>query len=126
MPLLAAPAARVHHGHRRYHGRFLPMERLAVAIGVGALTATDLVVHPTTDRGCATRHRARRRRTAVRAPIGKPCRCNASCDAAFTRARDSRDRRDSLAVRDSCALRAWRYSDGQIRFPCSRLCQVLQ
>jgi methylmalonic aciduria homocystinuria type C protein len=123
----AATAARVYYGHRRYGGRFLPMQRLAVAIGLGALTATHLVVHP--DYGPWFALRA----IAIvdgeppgRAPIGKPCQCDASCDAAFARAQRSRDWRDWLAVRDRCALRDWRYSDEQIQFHYSRLCQVLK
>jgi methylmalonic aciduria homocystinuria type C protein len=123
----ATPVARVFYGHRRYSGGFLPMQRLAVVTGLGALTATHLVVHPDYGPWFALRAIAIvDGEPPVRAPIAKPCQCNASCDAAFGRARDSRDWRDWLVVRDSCALRAWRYSDEQIRFHYSRMCQVVQ
>jgi methylmalonic aciduria homocystinuria type C protein len=123
----AVRAARVYYGHRRHGGSFLPMQRLAVATGLGALTATHLVVHPDYGPWFALRAVAVvDGEPPVRVPIGKPCHCNASCDAAFARARDSRDWRDWLSVRDSCALRTWRYSDEQIRFHYLRLCQVLQ
>jgi methylmalonic aciduria homocystinuria type C protein len=109
--------ARVLYGHRRYAGAFLPLQRLAVATGLGALAPTQLVIHPTYGPWFALR--------AVvlvdgagpaRAPIASPCRCDASCLDAFAHAQRSANWRDWLAVRERCSLQSWRYSDEQIRF----------
>ena len=34
------------YAHRRYAGAFLPFQRIAVAAGLGAMSATHLVIHP--------------------------------------------------------------------------------
>lgn len=113
----AFPGAPIHYGHRRYAGAFLPFQRLAVAIGLGALAANQLVIHPIYGpwfalRGVITTEGA----PPVRAPIAKPCTCTASCDSALTTAVASSRWQDWLAVRDACSLRAWRYSDDQLRY----------
>src|SRR5215468_6649115 len=41
------PGARCFYAHRRYAGAFLPFQRLAVAVGLGSLSPTQLVIHPT-------------------------------------------------------------------------------
>lgn len=113
----AASGARIYHGHRHHGGAFVPLQRVAVATGLGALAPSRLVIHPIYGPWFALR--------AVvvlagdpppRAPIAQPCCCGASCEAALARAQRSTDGRDWLAVRDSCSLRSWRYSDEQIRF----------
>jgi hypothetical protein len=113
----AFPDARIYYAHRRYDGAFLPLQRLAVAAGLGALAPSQLVIHPIYGPWFALR--------AVvvvpgeppqRAPIARPCCCDASCGDALAAAQRSTDWRDWLAVRDRCSLRAWRYSDEQIRF----------
>lgn len=113
----AFPDARIYYAHRRHDGAFVPMQRLAVATGLGALSASHLVIHPTYGPWHALR--------AVvivpgdppaRAPIAQPCCCDASCGDALAAAQRSTDWRDWLAVRERCNLRAWRYSDAQIRF----------
>jgi hypothetical protein len=119
--------ARVYYGHRRYGTSFLPMQRLAAAVGLGALTPHHLVIHPAYGPWFALRAVViTDGEPPVHAPIAQPCQCDASCGAAFAYAQTSRDWRDWLAVRDRCALRNWRYSDEQIRFHYSRLCQLVQ
>lgn len=113
----ASAGARVLYGHRQYGGALLPMQRLAVATGLGALAPTQLVIHPTYGPWFALRAVVLVEGTApARAPIASPCRCDASCLDAFTHAQRSTDWRDWLAVRERCSLQAWRYSDDQIRF----------
>ena len=113
----AFAGARIFYGHRRYDGAFLPLQHIAVATGLGALAPSHLVIHPIYGPWFALR--------AVivtagdppqRAPIPKPCCCDASCSEALARAQRSTSWRDWLSVRDSCSLRAWRYGDEQIRF----------
>jgi cyanocobalamin reductase (cyanide-eliminating) / alkylcobalamin dealkylase len=113
----AFPGARIYYGHRPYGGAFLPLQRLAVATGLGALAPTHLVIHPVYGPWFALR--------AVvvldgdppaRAPIAPPCRCDASCGEALSRAQQSMDWRDWLAVRESCSLQNWRYGEDQIRY----------
>jgi methylmalonic aciduria homocystinuria type C protein len=113
----AFPDARVYYAHRRHDGEFLPLQRLAVVTGLGALSASNLVIHP--DYGPWLALRAVvvvPGNPPARAPIAQPCRCDASCGAALAAAQRSTDWHDWLAVRDRCSLRAWRYSDDQIRF----------
>ena len=112
------PGARIYYGHRRYDGAFVPLQRLAVATGLGALAPSQLVIHPIYGPWFALR--------AVVvldgdpppacAPIVQPCTCDASCANALTAALASSHWRAWLAVRDACALRAWRYSDEQIEY----------
>lgn len=114
-PLLA----HVFYSHRTYDGAFLPFQPLAVAVGLAASTDAGLVVHPIYGPWFALR--------AVivldgdppsaPAPIAKPCACTGACERALeTALADSGNWRAWLAVRDACSLRAWRYSDEQIRF----------
>ena len=112
-----ATGPRVYYGHRRYDGAFLPLQRLAVAAGLGALAPSQLVIHPIYGPWFALRA------VAViegdppeRRPIAQPCRCDAACRERFERARRSMAPADWLAVRDACSLRSWRYSDEQVRF----------
>jgi methylmalonic aciduria homocystinuria type C protein len=118
----AFPGARLYYGHRRYEGAFLPLQRLAAATGLGALAPNHLVIHPIYGPWFALRA------VAVvdgdppaREPIPQPCCCDASCSARFARAQRSKNWRDWLAVRDSCSLRSWRYSDAQTRYHYSKL-----
>ncbi len=117
----AFPGARVYFGHRRYDGAFVPLQRLAVAAGLGALAPNHLVIHPTLGPWFALR--------AVVlvagpppppcAPIAKPCTCTATCPAALAAAlaaHGAESGRAWLAVRDACSLSAARYSDEQIRY----------
>jgi methylmalonic aciduria homocystinuria type C protein len=120
------PGARRYYGHRRHDGAFLPLQRLAAATGLGALAPNHLVIHPIYGPWIALR--------AVvvidgdpplRAPIPRPCRCDASCEARWLIAQGSEDWRDWLAVRDSCSLRTWRYSDEQALYHYSGLSHAL-
>jgi hypothetical protein len=117
-----ALAGRALYGHRTYAGAYLPLQRLAVAVGLGALGPHHLVIHPTYGPWFALR--------AVllvpgdgplRVPIALPCRCTASCRTTFERAQASGDPRDWIAVRDACSLQAWRYSRDQIEFHYERM-----
>jgi methylmalonic aciduria homocystinuria type C protein len=117
--------ARIYYGHRRYGGAFLPLQRLAAMTGLGALAPNHLVIHPIYGPWFALRaivvlegdppaHR----------PIPLPCRCDAACGAALAQAQRTMAWRDWLAVRERCALQAWRYSDAQIHFHYSNLARL--
>jgi hypothetical protein len=115
----AFPDARIYYAHRTYDGAFLPFQRLAVATGLGALSPSQLVVHPTYGPWFALRAVvvvAVEDTPPVRSPIASPCRCTAACREAFDAARDAGSWEPWLAVRDACTLRAFRYSDEQIRY----------
>jgi hypothetical protein len=113
----AFPGARIYYGHRPYGGAFVPLQHLAVATGLGALAPSRLVIHPIYGPWFALR-------AAVvidgeppaRQPIAKPCACDAMCTTVLARAQRSTDWRDWVALRDSCSLRTWRYSDDQVRY----------
>lgn len=117
-----APATRIYFGHQRYAGAFLPLQRLAQLTGLGAIAPSQLVIHPIYGPWFALR--------AVvvldgappaRQPIDQPCRCAAACTDAFARAQHSHDPRDWLAVRERCALQAFRYPDDQIAYHYARM-----
>jgi len=111
------PPARIFYGHRRYGEAFLPLQRLAALTGLGALAPNHLVIHPVYGPWFALRAViVLEGEPPVRQPIPKPCTCDASCNETFARAQQSSEWRDWLAVRASCALRSWRYSDDQIRY----------
>ena len=110
-----------YYSHRRYDGTFLPFQRLAVAAGLGALSPTQLVIHPIYGPWFALR--------AVvvcggeppaTLPIDRVCRCDGHCKAALSRALATTGPepwRAWLAVRDACTVgRDWRYSEDQIRY----------
>ena len=112
--------ARIYYGHRRYDGAFLPFQRLAVAIGLGALAPSHLVIHPIYGPWFALRAVVVAAGSPIEhAPLATPCRCEGPCTVALQAALDSRGAeswRAWLAVRDACPLRAWRYSEDQIRY----------
>lgn len=113
----AFPAAPIYYSHRRYAGAYLPLQRLAVAAGLAALAPSQLVIHPLYGPWFALRAIVLvDAPPPARSPIEKPCSCGPACADRFAAARDSVDWRDWLAIRDSCALSAWRYSDEQIRY----------
>jgi len=115
--------ARVWFGHRRGHdGAFPPLQRLAVATGLGALAPTGLVIHPVFGPWFALR--------AVivepgeppppRPPLVRPCECGAPCLDALAHAQATRGPgawQAWLAVRDACPVgRAYRYDDDQVLY----------
>lgn len=111
----AFPGAPIYYAHRQYDGAFLPMQRVAVLSGLGALAPSQLVIHPVYGPWFALR--------AIvlvpgdpppMQPIEKPCRCDGTCEAAFARS-------DFLAARDACTLRTWRYSQDQIDYHYAQL-----
>src|SRR4051812_21868236 len=44
--VIGSHADRVFYTHRQYAGAFLPFQRIAVATGLGALSPSQLVIHP--------------------------------------------------------------------------------
>lgn len=116
-----AAGARVYYSHRTYGGAFLPLQRLAVAAGIGTLSPTHLVIHPVYGPWFALRAvivcegEPPPRRVAPRA-----CTCDERCLDAFTRAAASSGPerwKAWLAVRDACSAgREHRYSDEQIAY----------
>jgi hypothetical protein len=118
----SAAGPRIYYGHRSYDGAFLPLQRLAVAAGLGAPAPSRLVIHPIYGPWFAL--------SAVvvtdgdppgRQPFAQPCRCDAACRERFERAQQSMEPADWLAVRDACSLRSWRYTDEQIHYHYSRM-----
>lgn len=114
----AFPGARAFYGHRQYDGAFVPLQRLAVATGLGALAANQLVIHPIYGPWFALRAAIVIDGEPVeRTPIEPPCRCGDACAVTLRAALAAPDdRRAWLAVRDACTLRTWRYDDEQIRY----------
>ncbi len=118
----AFPDARaIYHGHRRYRGAFLPLQRVAVATGLGALAPSQLVIHPVYGPWFALRAVVVTRGAPPppRPPIAQPCRCGAACAEALANAQAATGPeawRAWLAVRDACTLRDHRYGEDQIRF----------
>lgn len=117
----ALPGARIYYSHRRYGGAFLPMQRLAVATGLGALAPSQLVIHPTYGPWFALRAAvvAPGEPPPARGPIPRPCQCGDACPAALSRALATTGPgawRAWLAVRDACTLRDHRYTDDQIAY----------
>lgn len=121
----AFPGARVYFGHRRYGGAFLPLQRLAVAAGLGVLAPSHLVIHPIYGPWFALRAVivADGAPPTPPPPIAPPCRCGAACAEALAAARAAEGPdawRAWLAVRDACTLRAYRYDEEQIRYHYTR------
>lgn len=113
----AFPGARIYYAHRPYDGAFIPLQHLAVATGLGALAPSRLVVHPIYGPWFALRAAVVvAGEPPARRPIAKPCTCDATCTTVLARAQRSTDWRDWVALRDSCSLRTWRYSDDQVRY----------
>jgi methylmalonic aciduria homocystinuria type C protein len=117
----AFPGARIYYGHRRYGGAFVPLQRLAVATGLGALAPSHLVIHPVYGPWFALRAVVLVDAAAppARPPIGQPCRCGPACAGALAAALAARGPgawRAWLGVRDACALREHRYGEDQIRY----------
>ena len=111
------PEARILYGHRRYGGQFLPFQRLAVAIGLGALAPNHLVIHPIYGPWFALRAVILCEGVPPACmPIAQPCQCDARCVDALEAALPTTDWKSWLAVRDACSLRAWRYSEEQLRY----------
>jgi methylmalonic aciduria homocystinuria type C protein len=103
-------------GHQQYDGAFMPLQRLAVATGLGSMSATHLVIHPTFGPWFALRAVIL---VAGEPPaptqIARPCTCDAACAIAFDQALAASAPIAWLAVRDACPIgRTYRYSDEQI------------
>ena len=113
---LDAAGERVFYAHRRYEGAFLPFQRVAVAAGLGALSSTQLVIHPIYGPWFALRAVMLVTGDAVSHPLlTSPCRCDSTCHAAFSRAMSSDSWRAWLDVRDACTVgRSYRYDEDQL------------
>jgi len=117
----AFPANRIYYGHREYEGAFLSFTRLAVATGLGALAASHLVIHPIYGPWFGLRAVILvGGEPPVRVPIASPCQCTDACRTTLELALVATSWEPWLAVRDACSLRAWRYSDDQIRYHYTR------
>jgi cyanocobalamin reductase (cyanide-eliminating) / alkylcobalamin dealkylase len=117
----ALPEARLFYSHRQYDGAFLPLQRLAVAAGIGALSPTHLVIHPIYGPWFALRAViVCDGQPPARTSVARACTCDARCTAAFDRALASSGPerwRAWLAVREACTVgRDYRYSDEQIAY----------
>lgn len=111
----------VFYAHRQYDGAFLPFQRIAVAAGFGALSPSQLVIHPVFGPWFALRAVILVEGVPiVRMPIARACRCDASCTAAFERAMATTGPERPaawLAVRDACTVgREYRYSEEQLAY----------
>lgn len=106
------------YAHRTYAGAYLPFQRIAVAAGLGALSPTQLVIHPRYGPWFALRAIVFERGAPPPVPAAPPaCHCEAACRDAFARAHAATDPFAWLAVRDACTRgRDHRYSDLQIRY----------
>lgn len=123
-PLLP-PGARSYYAHRRYDGAFLPFQRLAVAAGLGALSPTQLVVHPVYGpwfglRAVIVCDGSPPATRQVERVCARTCpsdhRCQTALAAAMV-ATGPENWRDWLAVRDACTVgREHRYPEDQIRY----------
>jgi hypothetical protein len=113
-------AARIFYGHRRHDGAFLPMQRLAVAAGLGVLAASHLVIHPIYGPWFALRAAVVLDGPPAPAAVpvlAKPCQCTTTCTQTLQAALVAPDDwRAWLAVRDACTLRAWRYGEDQLEY----------
>lgn len=111
--------ARIIYGHRKYGDGFFPLQRLAVATGLGALSECGLVIHPLYGPWFALRAVVLVDGEPVaRAPIAKPCTCT-TCPARLQTALAARGPdgwKAWLAVRDACTIASFRYTDAQIRY----------
>jgi len=135
----AFPDARVYYGHRRYDGAFIPMQRLAVATGLGALAPNQLVIHPIYGPWFALRAAVvlDLAGPAGDAPVSPPvcADCTHTCELLFQRASAAQVGEPDisstwplwLAVRDACPVgRDWRYGDDQIRYHYAKDRSVLE
>jgi methylmalonic aciduria homocystinuria type C protein len=114
----AFPGERVWLAHRVYDGAFVPMQRLAQAVGLAHLAPTHLSIHPTYGPWFALRGVVALAGAPVeRTPITPPCRCARACTSALERAMSSKDPASWIAVRDACPIgREHRYSDDQVHY----------
>jgi hypothetical protein len=118
----AFPARPIFYSHLPHAGRFLPFQRLAVLAGLGALSPSQLVIHPTYGPWFALRAVVLLDGPApARLPIAPPCTCPPACAARFAHALDTGAPTDWLAVRAACVLQAHRYSDAQIAYHYGRM-----
>jgi methylmalonic aciduria homocystinuria type C protein len=104
--------ARVFYGHRQ---PFPPLQRIAVAAGLGSMSETHLVIHPVYGPWFALR-------AAIVMPGEPPppvapitsCTCGEPCRTALANARDD-NWRSWVAVRDACPVgREFRYAEDQL------------
>jgi methylmalonic aciduria homocystinuria type C protein len=113
------PGARCYFAHHRYDDGYVPIQRIAVAAGLGTLSRTNLVIHPTYGPWFALRAIVLTAGTPIsRVLPPAPCDCAERCAAAFDRALEAQSSwRAWLAVRDACCVgRGYRYDDDQLEY----------
>jgi methylmalonic aciduria homocystinuria type C protein len=115
----AFPDERIWFAHAQYDGAFLPIQRLAAAVGLAFLAPTHLVIHPTYGPWIALRGVI----TLVGDPppareaMTAPCQCESACTSALARAMCSEAPADWIALRDSCTIgRNHRYAEDQLSY----------
>lgn len=115
------PGARLFFAHRTYGGVFLPFQRLAAAAGLGTVSPSQLVIHPTYGPWFGLRAVVLVAGELItRALPVAACNCATRCATAFERAcmdRSAEPWRSWLAVRDACCVgREHRYDDDQLEY----------
>lgn len=130
-------------GHRAYHNGYIPLQRLAVACGLGRQTAGLFVRHPCFGPWFALRalvilpkehlaHDDNTRDEPQYLPTADctDSACASGCGAAFARALhagESATWRDWVAVRDACpAGRAFRYGTNQLAYHYTKSREAIQ
>jgi methylmalonic aciduria homocystinuria type C protein len=104
--------------HAQYDGAWLPIQRLADAVGFAHLAPTHLAIHPAFGPWIALRGVV----TLVGDPpptsrLTPPCRCGDACMRALALAMSSKDPANWIALRDSCTVgRNHRYDDDQLHY----------
>ncbi len=114
----------IKYAHRSYAQGYLPMQRLAVAAGLGVLAGTQLVIHPVCGPWFSLRAVILLKPTdavvsqIAAAPSCEPPTCNHRCEPLFQLAKQrgaDAHWRDWLAPRAACSVGSnWRFSDEQI------------
>jgi cyanocobalamin reductase (cyanide-eliminating) / alkylcobalamin dealkylase len=116
-------------GHRAYDDKYVPLQRLAVAAGLGRLSETHLVIHPVFGPWFSLRAvvaidaPTAAEFVATAAPITAgncdPLHCMQQCQQRFAEAQAAPPGswRAWLAARAACSVgRDWRFSDAQIAY----------
>lgn len=115
---LVPPGGRVFYVHRKYDGKYIGFQSLAVAAGLGAMSETHFVIHPEYGSWFALRAAiVVEGEPPPPAQIPRPCQCGATCREALAHAVGNTDWRAWLAVRDACPVgREHRYSEDQLAY----------
>ncbi|CAN5914425.1 hypothetical protein BH11MYX2_BH11MYX2_08900 [soil metagenome] len=118
------------YAHVRYDGAFLPIQRIAVAAGLGVFSNSQLVLHPTVGPWLSLRALVATDDVSEPPPIPPGFGCNGDGCAAGLQAvlaRPDATWRDWYELRASCrtADDKWRFSDEQIIYHYTKDCSVI-